>query len=408
MKIICKKINKIVDYITMGILARMMVCAGLLVILLFGASPTPPPTNLSHNQQPALHISASTADPHTITRVNDDPDEEVDEEEAMGNRQHGYIYILDMASGQWFRRRLDILITEVENPPDFGSDLARILVVYIFPFLLVGGIFWGIWIGVQFGTAKDETTRMAAKQRLIKAVATIFIIVAIHGTLIAINFNITGPARPPAATIVEPTRPREARSLLRRGGPFTELEQAMILQYAQQLANNFQGMGYSQEIRWSLGDHPRRPLGGMSLRPYEYAFINHPAPWTDPRFTGADCSLFTAWYWHNVMERPLSQLGPYMATSGMRNAVGGSGHVSTDSPQKGDLVHMRATHGAAAGHVGIYMGRDSQGQVIILDMAHQIIGNPVPAGVNLRSIPYRPNSGHGGEWWDVTFSTPRR
>jgi len=89
------------------------------------------------------------------------------------------------------------------RPADpFGVQLVAIFRNYIMPFLLVGALFWAIWIGIQFGTAKDPGARDAAKQRLIKAIATVFIFVLLLGML-ALLPNDIAPVTPPCPNITE-------------------------------------------------------------------------------------------------------------------------------------------------------------------------------------------------------------
>jgi hypothetical protein len=66
-----------------------------------------------------------------------------------------------------------------------GRQLAWILEQYIFPFALLGGVAWAIWLAVQFSKAKDEGSRRAVKARLVKMVASIAIILACWAILAA-------------------------------------------------------------------------------------------------------------------------------------------------------------------------------------------------------------------------------
>jgi uncharacterized membrane protein SpoIIM required for sporulation len=67
------------------------------------------------------------------------------------------------------------------TPPttqEFGKTLAgRIIKDRIFPVLILFGVVWAIWIGIQFATADGEGKRTAAKKRLVTALASVLIIV---------------------------------------------------------------------------------------------------------------------------------------------------------------------------------------------------------------------------------------
>ena len=66
---------------------------------------------------------------------------------------------------------------------NLAKDLASILSKYIFPFLTVASILWALWIAVEFFKAKDEGSRTNAKARLIKALATVAIVVTLYGIM---------------------------------------------------------------------------------------------------------------------------------------------------------------------------------------------------------------------------------
>jgi len=57
-----------------------------------------------------------------------------------------------------------------------AKDLAHIMLWYVLPMLGIVAIFWAIWIGYAFWTAKDDGARATAKNRLIKAIASVLII----------------------------------------------------------------------------------------------------------------------------------------------------------------------------------------------------------------------------------------
>jgi hypothetical protein len=78
----------------------------------------------------------------------------------------------------------------------FGKDLANILNKYVFPPVVGISIVWCIWIGVQFGMATDEGKRANAKARLIKAIATVFIIAACYAIMLTIEFTADAPGKP--------------------------------------------------------------------------------------------------------------------------------------------------------------------------------------------------------------------
>jgi uncharacterized membrane protein len=59
---------------------------------------------------------------------------------------------------------------------NLGHNLAEQFAKYILPFLMVVAVIWAIWLAVAFGSAKDEQSRQNAKNRLVKAVASILIV----------------------------------------------------------------------------------------------------------------------------------------------------------------------------------------------------------------------------------------
>jgi len=68
----------------------------------------------------------------------------------------------------------------LEEKPSFGQELCGILTSYIFPVLVVLSVVWAIWISIAFGMAKSEQERTNAKARLVKALATIVIVLVLY------------------------------------------------------------------------------------------------------------------------------------------------------------------------------------------------------------------------------------
>ena len=77
---------------------------------------------------------------------------------------------------------------------DLGKDLARIIVVYIVPFLLLGAVLWVIVLATLFFRASNESARKAAKKRVTGAFATTFIFVFIWGALAGVTFSLQRPS----------------------------------------------------------------------------------------------------------------------------------------------------------------------------------------------------------------------
>ncbi|MCL2228633.1 MAG: hypothetical protein FWC00_02260 [Firmicutes bacterium] len=87
---------------------------------------------------------------------------------------------------------------EPPQPPlGFANELGNFVLTYIFPFILLAAVFWAVWVGVQFLLAKDQNLRIAAKKRLITAVATVMVFVTITSLLIGMHLITTRPTIPP-------------------------------------------------------------------------------------------------------------------------------------------------------------------------------------------------------------------
>jgi len=73
-----------------------------------------------------------------------------------------------------------LLIDLISSGNNLAPGLIDVLTLYVFPVVLSLAVIWGIWIGIGFAKAKDEAARNQAKQRFIKAIATIFIIAILY------------------------------------------------------------------------------------------------------------------------------------------------------------------------------------------------------------------------------------
>jgi|GEM_PF-3253293 len=67
-----------------------------------------------------------------------------------------------------------------------ATQLGRVLTRYIFPTVILASIIWAVFMGIQFGTATDEGKRKQVKDRFIKALATVVIIVVLYGIMIGV------------------------------------------------------------------------------------------------------------------------------------------------------------------------------------------------------------------------------
>ena len=79
----------------------------------------------------------------------------------------------------------------LEGGGGIGNDLAKILNTYVFPAILVVSALWAVWIGIAFVRATDEAARRAAKDRFLKALATIVIIAVLYLIMLALGGNFT-------------------------------------------------------------------------------------------------------------------------------------------------------------------------------------------------------------------------
>lgn len=81
---------------------------------------------------------------------------------------------------------LDLLLqVNVKLTP--GLELGAVLLKYVFPFLTLAGLLWAIYIGIDYARASDDGKRKAARSRLVKAVATVLIIIACYFILLGVN-----------------------------------------------------------------------------------------------------------------------------------------------------------------------------------------------------------------------------
>jgi len=68
-----------------------------------------------------------------------------------------------------------------------ANQLARVLRDGVFPFLCVASVLWAVWIGIEFGRAKDSGTRQKAKERLVKAVASVIIVLVLWSIMFGVS-----------------------------------------------------------------------------------------------------------------------------------------------------------------------------------------------------------------------------
>jgi len=76
----------------------------------------------------------------------------------------------------------------VDNRP-LHTRLGSVLTTYIFPTVILASIIWAVFMGIQFGTATDEGKRKQVKDRFIKALATVVIIVVLYGIMIGYQLD---------------------------------------------------------------------------------------------------------------------------------------------------------------------------------------------------------------------------
>jgi len=72
-----------------------------------------------------------------------------------------------------------------------ARDLGNVLTTYIFPVCILASILWAVWLGIGFGTATDEGKRKQIKDRFIKAIATVLIVVILYGIMLGIVPRLT-------------------------------------------------------------------------------------------------------------------------------------------------------------------------------------------------------------------------